>query len=123
MFVPAFILIQLSKVANIGERQFVVEVQATRRITTGTSIACKPVSIAKMMIELPIAVARWPLINKRTRIPIRPSFTGIVLEIEEAPIISPTLGVVPGQIRGLRTGLAPPRRKKKKKVKKKKKKR
>jgi len=50
----------------------------------------------------------------RPRIPIRPSFTGIVLGIEEAPIISPTLGLVPGQIRGLETGFDVPKRKKKK---------
>lgn len=42
--------------------------------------------------------------KKKRRVLIRPSFTGIVLGIQEAPSISPTLGIVPGQIRGLRTG-------------------
>ncbi|KKM69078.1 hypothetical protein LCGC14_1454490 [marine sediment metagenome] len=42
---------------------------------------------------------------KKARVRIAPSFTGIVLEIEKAAKISPTFGVLPGQIRGLRTGL------------------
>ncbi len=42
--------------------------------------------------------------GERARVRIAPSFTGIVLEIERAAEISPTFGVLPGQIRGLRTG-------------------
>ena len=55
--------------------------------------------------------------KKKVKVPIRPSFTGIVLGIEEAPIISPTLGVVPGQIRGLETGFDVPKRKQEKRSK------
>ena len=52
--------------------------------------------------------------SKKVRIPIRPSFTGIILEIEEAPsFISERLGVLPGQIRGLATGFNISRRRKK----------
>lgn len=55
----------------------------------------------------------------KSRVLIRPSFTGIILGIEEAPIISPFFGVLPGQIRGLATGFDVPKRKKKKVSKKK----
>ncbi len=53
-----------------------------------------------------------PLKRKRARVPIRPSFTGIILNIEQPALISPTLGVLPGQIRGLATGFDTPKRKK-----------
>jgi len=61
-------------------------------------------------------------VAKRKRIitPIRPSFTGIVLGIEEAARITPGFGVLPGEIRGLATGFEVPKRKKTKKTKKKK---
>ena len=61
--------------------------------------------------------------RKKGRVPIRPSFTGIVLGIKEAAIITETIGVSPISIRGLETGFEVPKRKKtKKKVSKKKKK-
>jgi len=59
----------------------------------------------------------------KSKVPIRPSFTGIVLGIEEAA--TPTsfagidLGILPGQIRGLETGFEFPKKKKKTKKKKK----
>lgn len=59
--------------------------------------------------------------GRRARVPIRPSFTGIVLEIETAATPSPTFGVLPSQIRGLATGFKVPKKKKKKTSKKKKK--
>ncbi len=56
--------------------------------------------------------------RKRPRVPIRPSFTGIIVGVEEAAIVSETFGVTPGQIRGLATGFERPKRKKKKNKKK-----
>ncbi|KKN48519.1 hypothetical protein LCGC14_0652120 [marine sediment metagenome] len=55
--------------------------------------------------------------RKKARTPIRPSFTGIVLGIETPAFEVGGLGVLPGQIRGLRTGLSRPRRKTTKKKK------
>lgn len=57
--------------------------------------------------------------GKRRLTPIRPSFTGIVLGIEEAAEVTPGLGILPGQIRGLATGFDVPTRRKKAKAKKK----
>jgi hypothetical protein len=62
--------------------------------------------------------------RRKVRVPIRPSFTGIVLDIQ--PPARPIkfagidLGIAPGQIRGLETGFDVPKRKKKKKKKSKK---
>lgn len=61
--------------------------------------------------------------RRKRRVPIRPSLTGILTGFE-APAFTTQiggvdLGILPGQIRGTRTGLAPPRRRKKIKKKKK----
>jgi len=65
-----------------------------------------------------------PIKRRKAKVPIRPSFTGIILEIEEAaiPTISAgvNLGILPGKIRGLATGFDVPKKKKKKSKKKKK---
>ncbi len=58
--------------------------------------------------------------GKRIITPVRPSFTGIVLGIEEAAFVDPRFGVSPLTIRGLATGFDVPPRRKKKKVSKKK---
>jgi len=57
--------------------------------------------------------------GERIITPIRPSFTGIVLGIEEAALVDPRFGVLPGQIRGLATGFDVPTTRRKAKVKKK----
>ena len=66
---------------------------------------------------------RRPKRRARSRTRIAPSFTGIVLGIEEAakPVkfFGVDLGILPGQIRGLETGFEVPKKKKKKKSKKK----
>ena len=59
-----------------------------------------------------------PKKRARARVRIAPSFTAIVLGIEEAAFISPTFGVLPGQIRGLETGKSKKTKKKSKKKKK-----
>ncbi len=59
--------------------------------------------------------------RKKARPIIRPSFTGIVLGIEAPAIETPSIGISPLQIRGLRTGLAPARRRRTIRKKKKKK--
>lgn len=60
--------------------------------------------------------------RKRARrtTPIRPSFTGIVLGIEEAAAFTPGIGVSPGEIRGLATGRATAMRRRSTRKKKKK---
>jgi len=50
--------------------------------------------------------------RKKPRVPIRPSLTGIVLDIETPAIATETFGVSPFDIRGTRTGLAPKKKKK-----------
>ncbi len=55
-----------------------------------------------------------PIKVKKKRIRIAPSFTGIILGIEQAPIISERLGVTPFQIRGLKTGFEVSKKRKKK---------
>ncbi len=57
--------------------------------------------------------------GKRIITPIRPSFTGIVLGIEEAAFVDPRFGVSPIAIRGLATGFDVPTRRRKAKTKKK----
>ncbi len=55
--------------------------------------------------------------GKRAKVRIAPSFTGIVLDIREAAIVSPRLGVIPFSIRGLETGIPKSKKRKKKKKK------
>jgi len=68
---------------------------------------------------------RKPKRRVKARVPIRPSFTGIVLGIEDPGFTTSVggidLGVLPGTIRGLETGFKVPKRKKSKKKKSKKK--
>ncbi len=77
------------------------------------------------LIPFPPSLGRTPTPKKRktrrrTLIPTRPSFTGIILDIEKPAVFLPFgLGVSPFSVRGLRTGfdIAPSRKKKKKKKK------